>query len=299
MSSNSIEPQLPSPLEPFRLKHWPENAPKVWVKRDDLIHPIISGNKWRKLAYAELLNDEQVISIGGGYSNHLHALAFKCLIEGRNFTALVRGNYSKNPTPMLNDLTSWGCNIHYITKVEYARRDSPEFQGWLHDTFGKHTFIPEGGSTNHAVRGIQDMMKEVFFQSEALNFSPDLFMAPVASGATLAGMITGAKASQCVLGIAVLKGQDYLEKQVSRFLPSETPTWSINHTFTHDGYAKKTPALTAFCTQINTQEQLQIEPVYSGKVFFALDQLITNHAFKSSQNIVVIHTGGLQGARAS
>lgn len=287
-----------SPLQPFSLADWPHKAPRVWVKRDDLIHPIVSGNKWRKLAHVEISRSKHVVSIGGGYSNHLHALGFKCIQQGVRFTALVRGDYSKNLTPMLKDLTNWGCELHWLSKKEYAVRDTSAFQSWIDSTFSKPLFIPEGGSTKLALKGIGDMMLEIDKQAiNQLGFTPTTFIAPVASGATLAGIASGAKADSSVLGIAVLKGESYLQQQVARFLPDTATNWQITHDYTFGGYAKSTPSLKSFCEQVYQQTQLSIEPVYSGKAFFAVDALVKQHAFRATDNLIVVHTGGLQGAR--
>ncbi|MFC3092646.1 pyridoxal-phosphate dependent enzyme [Alteromonas sediminis] len=300
MSFTSIPAALPSPLTPFSLDDWPHDAPCVWVKRDDLIHPYISGNKWRKLAYTNIEKAHHVMSIGGGYSNHLHALGYKCATSGVPFTALIRGNYADSLTPMLIDLQSWGCQIHFLSKAQYAQRESSTFASWRESVFGPHTYIPEGGSTRLAVLGVLDMMKEISMLTKlhARNL-PTHFVAPVASGATLAGMIKGSNQSQYVLGIAVLKGQNYLEDQVQRFIDTGDTNWRITHDFVHKGYAKSSPELLAFCNKVNSTTDISVEPVYSGKAFYALDQLIKQKHFKQSDNIVIVHTGGLQGARVN
>jgi len=300
MSLSVGKSTLPSPISRFHLDDWPKDAPQVWVKREDLIHPVVSGNKWRKLAYVDFSQHQHIVSIGGGYSNHLHALGYKCACSNVRFTALVRGNYQSNLTPMLTDLRAWGCNIHFLSKLEYAGRETQAFDLWREAELGPHLFIPEGGSTQLAVKGVRVMMEEIHQQfSEKATGTPTHFVVPVASGATLAGMAAGAHDTQTAIGIAVLKGQDYLEQQVQRFLDSKINNWRIEHGFVHRGYAKTTDELLAFCEQVNRTTPIAVEPVYSGKAFFALDRLIKQKQFLVSDNIVLVHTGGLQGARAN
>ncbi|MBO1256363.1 pyridoxal-phosphate dependent enzyme [Alteromonas sp. 5E99-2] len=287
--------QITSPIESFSLPHWPQCAPKVWVKRDDLIHPFVSGNKWRKLKYANLHHHKKIVSIGGGYSNHLHALGYLCSQLQLPFTALVRGHYGATPTPMLNDLQNWGCHIEYIDKKLYATRDTEQFKTWLDEHhIGSH-FIPEGGSTAQAVKGVSELCDEVHTQLSAL---PTHFITPVASGATLAGLVTGmASTTQRAIGIAVLKGKGYLEQQVQRFLPKAQENWQIQHGYVHGGYAKKSDALSDFIIQFNQHSTIPIEPVYSGKLFFAVNEMIMNKEFSSTDRLVLLHTGGIQGSR--
>jgi 1-aminocyclopropane-1-carboxylate deaminase len=285
---------LPSPIQKITLDHWPSTAPNVWVKRDDLIHPVVSGNKWRKLQGTDFSKCKHVISIGGGYSNHLHALGYLCAKMNMPFTALVRGHYQTAMTPMLNDLVSWKTNIEFIDRATYAKRDSLEFIGNIQTRFNDGLFIPEGGSTESALVGVANICSEL---NRQLARPPTHMLSPVASGATLAGLIQAASATTDILGIAVLKGEQYLTEQVSRFLKKTHPNWRINHNFIHRGYAKKTPELSQFIDEFFQQTQIPIEPVYSGKAFFALDRLITQGYFDASDSIVALHTGGLQGAR--
>ena len=295
MSSAELNAFLPSPLEQLHLPHWPKSAPNVWVKRDDLIHPVISGNKWRKLKYSDLGQGKRIVSIGGGYSNHLHALGYLCRHHKKAFTALVRGHYQHSLTPMLKDLADWHSEIAFIDKKHYAQRESNDFKHWLNEKYPDCIYIPEGGSTFIALQGVADIQREIQAQ---LHNNVTHVIAPVASGATLAGLITGRQSDkQRVLGIAVLKGRAYLHQQVERFLTKKYSNWFINHDYVHGGYAKTSPELIQFINAFFTQTSIPIETVYSAKLFFALDQLVINNYFNASDEIVAIHTGGLQGAR--
>ena len=342
----------PSPLELFT-PDWPgAEDVTIYVKRDDKIHPVVSGNKWRKLkqfiyGYAEQYLDGaegstnaegslhaegssctakssvRLISFGGGFSNHLHALGYVCHTLGIPLSAIIRGDYSATPTPMISDLTSWNVDIEYVDRITYKKRDSAEYLNSLKERFSPAIIIPEGGSQEQAIAGVAELVSEI---TEALatnhNTEFDTIIAPVASGATMGGIVSALTPNQHAIGIGVLKGQDYLESLVNQFLPPAILTkkivtkelaakapainveenkansnWHINHKYHCGGYAKAPPYLKAFCENFNNAMPFKVEPVYSGKVFFALKDMLKKGTFKSGSKIIVLHTGGLQGAR--
>ena len=294
---------LPSPCEPFA-PEWPGSSNvNLWVKRDDAIHSVISGNKWRKLQHSlKTFSHSQIVSFGGAYSNHLHALGFTCWKLGIPLTALVRGHESATPSPMLQDLVKWGVEIEFIDRKTYQQRNTEGYLAQLKGRFDSALIIPEGGSEASAIYGIQAMVREV---NSTVDF--DTIMAPVASGATLAGIVAALTPKQSAIGVGVLKGEGYLEALVEQFLPnsacahstktSPTQNWSINHSYHFGGYAKVTPELREFCDTFNRTMPFHIEPVYSGKLFWALKDMLSKDVFTQGSNIVVVHTGGLQGAR--
>ena len=284
---------LPSPCVVFK-PNWPGSSNvNLWVKRDDAIHDVISGNKWRKLQNVlNSFSQSRIVSFGGAYSNHLHALGFACSQLGIPMTALVRGHQSATPSPMLQDLTNWHVDIEFVDRITYQQRDNKDYLETLRERFVDALIIPEGGSQLSAIQGIQTMMDEVH---DKIHF--DTIMAPVASGATLAGIVSALKPKQNALGVGVLKGEGYLESLVSQFLPSSNEQWNINHNFHFGGYAKVKPELLQFCETFNSLAPFKIEPVYSGKLFWALKDLLAQGFFADNANIVIVHTGGLQGAR--
>lgn len=284
---------LPSPLTPFNPSWEGAESVSIWVKRDDMIHPVISGNKWRKLAYA--LRDNQVaevISFGGGFSNHIHALGFVCYKLKIKFTAIIRGDYSAAPTPMICDLMRWNTQIDYVNRITYQKRSDEQYLAALQTKHPLATIIPEGGSQQAALLGVQELVHEI-----TIPF--DVIMAPVASGATLAGITSALSEKQTAIGIGVLKGQGYLESLVSQFLPHQVDNWIINHNYHFGGYAKVPATLATFCEEFNQTMPFKIEPVYSGKVFWALKKMLSEGLFEPGTKIIVVHTGGLQGARNS
>ncbi|MCB4435180.1 pyridoxal-phosphate dependent enzyme [Alteromonas sp. McT4-15] len=282
---------LPSSLMPFSPSWTGANEVTIWVKRDDMIHPIMSGNKWRKLAYTlKTTKPNAMVSFGGGFSNHLHALGYASYQLGIPLTAIVRGNYSASPSPMINDLMNWNVDIEYVDRITYQKRNVPDYLLQLQQRYNDALIIPEGGSQQSALHGIGEMVEEI-----TIPF--DVIMAPVASGATLAGIINKLSNTQQALGIGVLKGENYLESLVSQFISDKCSAWSIDHRFHLGGYAKVPSELRTFCDEFNTAMSFTIEPVYSGKLFWALKQLLKESYFPKGSNIIVLHTGGLQGAR--
>lgn len=284
---------LPSPLIPFCPSWDGAESVSIWVKRDDMIHPVISGNKWRKLAYA--LRDNQaaeVISFGGGFSNHIHALGYVCYKLKIKFTAIIRGDYSAAPTPMICDLMRWNTQIEYVNRITYQKRNDEQYLSALQTKHPLATIIPEGGSQQAALMGVQELVHEITIPFDAI-------MAPVASGATLAGITSALGENQTAIGIGVLKGQGYLESLVSQFLPHPINNWVINHNYHCGGYAKVPATLATFCEEFNQTMPFKIEPVYSGKVFWALKNMLSVGFFEPGTKIVIVHTGGLQGARDS
>jgi 1-aminocyclopropane-1-carboxylate deaminase len=288
-----------------------KNNISILCKRDDLIHPIISGNKWRKLsatlAYLKQSKSQGVISFGGAYSNHLHALSYACMYLNIQLTAVVRGNYEQSLTPTLIDMLEWGTKLHYVTKVDYQQRANEAYCQRLKSQFNADHVIPEGGSSKDALQGVGRIIEECSEQA------PDIthIVLPVASGGTLAGLLSSPLLPKVKLvGIGVLKGEGYLEGLVQDLLLPNSEAmrknkqWQILHSYHHGGYAKTSADLLQFVSQFNQNtNQLNppnccfIEPVYSGKCFFALDQLIKANFFPNNSKILLLHTGGIQGAR--
>lgn len=297
---------LPSPLIPFR-PIW-EGADKVslFVKRDDAIHPVMSGNKWRKLSHALTSPlPKAIVSFGGGFSNHLHALGFVCHKLGIPLNAIIRGDYSASPTPMIEDLKSWGTHINYVDRITYKKRNDSAYLQQLKQQHPDATIIPEGGSQAQALQGIGDMVDEI-------DIDFDFIVAPVASGATLAGIVSALnkrnknnaadthQLAVCkAIGVGVLKGEDYLEALVEQFLPASLgrSNWHIDHNYHFGGYAKAPNELQTFCNDFKNTFDFDIEPVYSGKAFWAVKDMLAKGMFKDGSRIVILHTGGLQGAR--
>lgn len=276
--------------DPFLRQHDVE----LWVKRDDLLHPIISGNKWRKLKYilahALSLDADTLVSMGGAYSNHLHALAYMGLLLGLKTKALVRGERPIPLTPTLQDMHDWGMTLQFVSRSEY--RLLRQYQG-CHDLPGIQPgeyWLPEGGAQALALKGVAELVHEIV--------SPyDVLCVPCGTGTTLAGLVAAAPQTTTVLGFAALKNAGFLRADVENLLPHPHSNWQINLEYHFGGFAKTNPELISFIDGFGLKTAIPLEPVYTGKMLYGLYDLIGKRFFKPGQRIIAVHTGGLQGNR--
>jgi len=282
--------KIPSPLQCVPFDWAIQAGVTLMMKRDDLLHPIISGNKWRKLCYTLSsipTHTRHLVSFGGGHSNHLHALGYVCHKLGFSFTALVRGNYPQL-TSTLRDITDWGAQVRYLTKLEYRQRETSLFLQDVQTQYPYAYIIPEGGSHLLALEGVAALLEEVMLPYDEI-------LCPLASGGTLAGLIHGSP--DCIVtGVAVLKGEGYLEAQVAKLLSpvDAAKNWRILHQFHHGGYAKSSAALTQFCHDVSNQYAVPIEPIYSGKLLWAVKELVTTGYYPRGTRLLLLHTGGVR-----
>lgn len=270
---------------------------QVVIKRDDLLHPVISGNKWRKLKYildhALSLDVDCIVSMGGAYSNHLHALAFAGKALGLKTKAFVRGECPAILNPTLLDLQRWGMALEFVSRSAY--RELRDFRA--HDSLpglqAGDYWLPEGGATELALRGVGEIIDEI-------DGGIDVLMTACGTGTTLAGLIAAAPGSAKILGVAALKGGAYLNDEVGKLLPAacrQSENWTLLSDYHHGGFAKTTPPLLDFISMFHRRHGIALEPVYTGKLVFALYDLVEQGYFAPGQRIVVLHTGGLQGVR--
>lgn len=291
-----------SELQPIHHPLFAHYNVQVHVKRDDKIHPIISGNKWRKLKYnlVQVKQSEHikgVISFGGSYSNHIHALAFACYQQNIPCVGIIRGekNYASNFT--LSWARHWGMKLHFVDRKTYRRRHDKSYLLKLQHTFPDYFIVPEGGSNTYAISGVAEIITEL---NQQANF--DTLITPTGSGGTLAGLITGdynTKSKQHkLLGIAVLKEADYLIGEIHKLIPpsaKEHDTWQLLTDFHRGGYAKFSNIDVKQLLEFNYITDVDFEPIYSGKMILAFLDLLKQGYFSSGERIVLLHTGGMQG----
>lgn len=268
---------------------------QLWIKRDDLLHPIVSGNKWRKLKYilnhALAVGADSLVSMGGAYSNHLHALAFvgKCL--GLNTIGYVRGEQPKILNSTLRDLRHWGMELRFVSRSDYRQLRTYRNND-LPDLHPGQYWLPEGGAVELALKGVAEIVDEIPMPYEHL-------LVACGTGTTLAGLISAAPMHCKVTGVAALKGADFLHDDVKHLLSRDSfyANWQIILDYHFGGFAKSSPALLEFVRQFSASHSIALEPVYTGKLLFAVYDLLQKDYFKPGQRVVVLHTGGLQGAR--
>lgn len=272
----------------------------IKIKRDDIIHPIISGNKWRKLKY-NLLHAKQeqningVLSFGGCYSNHIHALAFACFEQNIPCVGIIRGEeeYADNFT--LSWAKHWGMKLYFVDRKTYRRRHDSDYLSELQQQFPHYFIIPEGGTNKLAIAGVSEIITELRQQT---NF--DTLITPVGSGGTLAGLIAGDELNNIthkILGIAVLKNAEYLEDEIKCLSPAAIThnKWQLLTKFHRGGYAKFSSSDATRIVEFNKVTGVDFEPVYSGKMILAFLDLLEQGYFTHGERIVLLHTGGMQG----
>lgn len=288
-----------SPLQAIHSQLFP--GIELWIKRDDLLHPQVSGNKFRKLKYpllTTLPEGRTLISMGGAWSNHLHALAYAGHAMGFNTIGLVRGLTDSQQTvsATLQDCRDWGMQLHFVSRSDYRglREHPTQWQQWINSDPAQYLWLPEGGSSVAAVRGVAELIEE-------LPWIPESVVVACGTGTTLAGIIAGMQNRGRIIGIAAVQNAEYMRSDVTKMLLEATylafENFNILHDYTHGGFAKSSSELRQFCTQFVEETQIPIEPIYTGKMFYALRQLCLAGQFKRGERVLAIHTGGLQGNR--
>ena len=268
------------------------------IKRDDLIHPVIQGNKWRKLKYnleqARQNQYKTLLTFGGAFSNHIHATAAAGHCFGFNTIGIIRGEAQTHLNPTLKDATDWGMQLHYVSRFDYRHKHEAVFINSLKQQYGDFYLIPEGGSNTEAIKGCREIIDE-------LQHDYDVICAATGTGATLAGIIAATNSNTRIIGFPVLKNGQFLYHDIAQHLQQLTGTehdnWSLQLDYHFGGYAKVSTELFEFITSFKQQFDIKLEPVYSGKMFYGLFDLINKDYFKPGSRILAIHTGGLQGLR--
>ncbi|PCJ45786.1 MAG: hypothetical protein COA74_15045 [Gammaproteobacteria bacterium] len=286
-------------LEPYDIS--------LYIKRDDLIDNIISGNKFRKLKYSlsqyESSNYAGIVSFGGPWSNHLHALASLAKLYKIPLVTIIRGEKPPVLSDMLSDIIEAGAEVHYVSRVDYKDcRDALERgnlkQHSLIKQWKNYLVIPEGGATNNALAGVAEILTENDQVFDAIYLA-------CGTATTLAGLSIGLPNNSVtkIIGIAALKAGNSLEHSVQRLLKengvltSEQKNWVIDHQFHFGGFAKVKPELLEFMKGLFERTQLITEPVYTGKTLYALYHHIEEGYFTPGSQIMMLHSGGLQGLR--
>ncbi|WP_316811043.1 1-aminocyclopropane-1-carboxylate deaminase/D-cysteine desulfhydrase [Pedobacter heparinus] len=263
---------------------------QVMVKRDDLIDPFISGNKWRKLKYilAEANQNQKthLVTFGGTYSNHLVAAAAACSRTGLKSTAFVRGEPAENEMLLLCRL--YGMQLIFTDRLSYKNKTLlfDQHFGQNQDAF----FVDEGGAGAHAVKGCAEIIAE-------LPADIDHLFCAAGTGTTAAGLLKGIQTHQLKTKlhvIPVLKGGDFIADEILKYTGNNDQL-TLHTEYHFGGYAKTTPVLIEFIKQFVAHTGLMIDPVYTAKMFYALADLLQNHYFKPNAKIVALHTGGLLG----
>lgn len=270
------------------------NSITLLIKRDDLLHPYISGNKFRKLKYnlieAKKLGFEKLLTFGGAYSNHIAATAAAGKEMGFSTVGVIRGEELKSKTednPTLSLAVSNGMELLFVSREDYRRKDSQDFQKQLKQQFGKVYVLPEGGTNELAVKGCEEILVKE-------DLDVDYICCAVGTGGTISGLINASGANQRVLGFPALKGS-FLSDDIRKFAKKDN--WELVHGYEFGGYGKISSELVRFLNEFYQQTGIPLDPLYTGKMMFGVMDRIAKGAFPDGAKILAIHTGGLQGIK--
>ncbi|MEH6582945.1 MAG: pyridoxal-phosphate dependent enzyme [Halioglobus sp.] len=271
----------------------------VSLLRLDRADGLAPGNKAFKLrenlVQARAKGVSRLLSFGGAWSNHLHALAAVGKESGFETVGIVRGEVSDTPSAMLQDALQWGMRLHHVSRQEYRRRHDADYLAALERRYGPCLLIPEGGANQAGVVGCQqiaDLLPRPVQSGERVVLA-------VGTGTTLAGLTMGMKGERRAVGISVLKGALDLEDSVLKAMGDRGQVrqgdWQILHDHHCGGYARVSSELKRFMLEFERVHKVPLDPVYTGKALYAVHQMLASGQW--SGEIIVIHTGGLQGRR--
>jgi len=283
---------IPSPLQRILDPEIAGFGVDLWVKRDDIIHPHVSGNKWRKLKYniaeAQQKGFPKLLTFGGAFSNHIYATAAAGHIFGIETIGIIRGEQVEPLNSTLAFAESLGMHLHFVSREKYRlKTQSEELQAYL-ELFGNVYIIPEGGANSLGVKGCEEIVPEI-------NILFDFICCACGTGTTLAGIINSLGENQHAIGFPVLKADTFLENDVHPKLSKLDPTqFCLNSDYHFGGYAKWDAELEEFMDRFEKFNQITLEPVYTGKLFYGIYDLIKKKRFPEGSKVIALHTGGLR-----
>lgn len=282
--------KLPSPLEELRDDVIEKAGIRLFVKRDDLIHPEISGNKWRKLKHnieAYKKGDfDALLTFGGAYSNHIHATAAVGKLLGIKTIGIIRGEETLPLNRTLLDAKEWGMQLVYVDRTTYRKKSTAEFIATIKQQFGNIFIVPEGGANQLGEKGCEEIIPEI-------DVAFDTICCACGTGTTVSGLINSTDKN--VIGFPVLKGGDFLLDEIKQYAGNKP--FQLQTEYHFGGYAKTTPELLDFIHNFEIQHAIELDYVYTGKLFFGVYDLIKKGHFEKGTTVVVLHTGGVQGKR--
>lgn len=293
---NSILQHLPDPKGLLK-------GVNIFVKRDDLIDDIVSGNKWRKLKYnileAKRRKNEQILTFGGAYSNHLVATAKAGFLASIPTIGLVRGEeLNENSNPTLRNCAEYGMKLIFLPRTEYTLRNDKMYIDQLHEDFPNTFIVPEGGANFFGMIGCQEIWDEV----KGEKFS-NLYVS-AGTGTTAAGLLAGLPEEMKMTVVSALKG-DFMESEIRNrlnysFFDDELVQDKMSNLITLDddvfgGYAKVNDELMEFIKWAKVEFDLPLDKVYTAKTFYRIIHHIESGLLQKGDNVLFVHTGGLQG----
>ncbi len=262
------------------------------IKREDLIHPFVSGNKFRKLKYNLLQAKAEIkttlLTFGGAFSNHIAAVAYAGKEQGFKTIGLIRGDelldkIEENPT--LKFAQENGMQFEFVSREEYRLKSETSYIEKLKEKFGDFYLVPEGGTNELAVKGCEEILTG---EDSVFNY----VCCAVGTGGTISGLINSSLQNQKILGFPALKG-DFLTDEIRIFAKKDN--WNLISDYHFGGYGKINLELIEFINAFFEENKVPLDPIYTGKMVFGVIDLISKNYFPARSKILLIHTGGLQG----
>ena len=270
---------------------------ELYIKREDEIHPFVSGNKFRKLKYnleeAKNQQKDTLLTFGGAFSNHIVATAVAGKLSGFKTIGVIRGDelgvdlkktLSKNTT--LEEASKNGMQFKFVSRSDYRNKSEKSFIEELRKEFGGFYLVPEGGTNELAVKGCKEILTN---EDEKFNY----ICSAIGTGGTIAGLIESAKDHQKVIGFPALKG-DFLQNDIQQ-LVNRNDNWNLESEYHFGGYGKYNIELIRFINEFKVTTNIPLDPIYTGKMLFGIIGKVKKNEFPENSKILAIHTGGLQG----
>ena len=257
---------------------------------------ITGGNKRFKLKYnlakAKHLGYKKILTFGGAFSNHIAATARAGAIQGFETVGVIRGEKSSETNVTLSRARADGMKLIFVSREDYRKKNEPAFLDAFINNHDQYYLIPEGGANAEGVRGCM----EILCEADSIF---DYITVCCGTGGTAAGLLMSMKSHQTLIGFSVLRDNGFIEDNINKWVEhfgnnQRHGTYEINHDYHFGGYARTTPELNNFCKSFSDETGIQIEPIYTGKMFFGINKLLDKEFFKKNSRLLVIHTGGMQ-----
>lgn len=284
--TNNNVPSVEIDLDKFGI-----SAYSLVLQREDLLHPSVSGNKFRKLKYnleaAVAQNKEMLLTFGGAFSNHIAAVAAAGKEVNLKTIGIIRGEelaskISENAT--LSFAEGCGMQLHFVSREAYRMKETPDFINKLKKHFGDFYLLPEGGTNDLAVKGCEEILTDANF----FNY----ICVPVGTGGTMAGLVKVSAEDQEVLGFSALKGS-FQSSEIAKY--TSKTNFEITDDYCFGGYGKIDIDLVRFINEFKNKTGIPLDPIYTGKMMYGIMDLLKKGHFKENSRIFAVHTGGLQG----
>jgi len=269
---------------------------EVYLKREDLLHKTISGNKWRKLKYnlVQAQKDDQstLLTFGGAYSNHIHATSGAGKVFGFKTIGVIRGEEHLPLNITLNEAISNGMELHYVDRTSYREKREQYFINKLHEKFGDFYHVPEGGTNKLAVKGCTEIIDDI-----KIDF--DYIFSGCGTGGTFSGLVCGLDGKKKAVGVSALKGADFLNQKITEYIKNfsgnDYSNWELKLDYHFGGFAKVKKDQIKYMRAFEKENKILLEYIYTSKMIFAIYDMIKNGELKKGSRVIALHTGGLQG----